>query len=241
MPYTRARAIFLIAVLAGPLALLAASCARAPEQQLLNQFFRASRARDNATLAMMSAVSLDPREQGVVDRFEITNVSEEERTPVNLQELVAAEEKARAEESAFSARKKEFQDANLTTIEEVLKLERDPNARMSAAQQKVKVEWDRWREETTTHTRAVSTARAAVGDATGPIEASLTQPDAPAFSPSEFDGAIVTKHVTVNANLVSPEGVAEEKELTLTLQRAEGTLSGETVEGRWIITRLQGL
>lgn len=241
MPYTRARAIFLIAVLAGPLALLAASCARAPEQQLLNQFFRASRARDNATLAMMSAVSVDPREDGYVDDFTITNVGEEQRTPVNLRDLVAAEEKARSDEREFGVRKQAYQDENLATIEQVLKLERSPNARMTPAQQQVKTEWDRWREETTDHTRATSEARAAVMDATGPIQASLTQPGTPPFTPGEFQGTLVTKNVTIDANVVSPEGTAEEKTLTLTLQRAEGMLSGQEVEGRWIITRIQGL
>lgn len=241
MPRSRAKAIFLIAVLAGPLALLAAACARPAEQQLLNQFFRASRARDNATLAMMSAVSMDPREHGVVDRFTITNVSDEQRTELNLSELLAAEQKARAAENEFTARKKEFQDANLETIEQVLKLERDPDARMTPAQQKVKIEWDRWREETTVHTRAVSEARTALGNAIGPIEASLLQPDAPRFDPSQFQGALVSKNVTIDANVVSPEGTAQQKELTLTLQRAEGTLSGNDVTGRWIITRIQGL
>lgn len=240
MPRTRAKAIFLIAVLAGPLALLAAACSRPAEQQLLTQFFRASRARDNATLAMMSAVSFDPREEGVVDDFDITEIGEEQRTPVNLRDLVAAEEKARSDEREFGVRKQAYQDENLATIEQVLKLERDANARMTPAQQQVKTEWDRWRAETTAHTRAISEARAAVVDATGPIQASLTQPNTPPFTAGEFQGALVTKNVTIDANVVSPEGTAEQKTLTLTLQRAEGTLSGQEVSGRWIITRLQG-
>lgn len=241
MARTRAKAIFLIAVLAGPLALLAAACSRPPEQQLLNQFFRASRARDNATLAMMSAVSFDPREQGVVEGFSITNVTEEQRTPVSLRSLVEAEQQAREAEAAFGKEKQAYQDANLTVIEQVLKLERDPGARMNAAQQKVKTEWDKWREDTTTHTRAVSGARAALVDAVGPIEASLTQPGAPAFVPAQFEGALVTKEVTIDATVASPEGVSAPKTLTLTMQRAEGTLAGQEMTGRWIITRIQGM
>lgn len=241
MARTRAKAIFLIAVLAGPLALLAAACARAPEQQLLDQFFRAARARDNATLAMMSAVSIDPREKGVVDRFSITNVTDEQRTPVSLRALVEAEDQARQTEAAFGKEKQVYQDANLAVIEQVLKLERDPAARMSPAQQSVKAEWDKWREDTTTHTRAVSGARAALSDAEGPIEASLMQPGGPAFVPAEFEGALVTKEVTVDANVVDPDGAAAPKTFTLTLQRAEGTLAGQQMEGRWIITRIQGL
>ena len=42
---------------------------------MLNQFFRAARARDNATLAMMSAVTFDPREQGAVERLRASPAS----------------------------------------------------------------------------------------------------------------------------------------------------------------------
>lgn len=241
MARSRAKAIFLIAVLAGPLALLAAACSRAPEQQLLNQFFRAARARDNATLAMMSAVSIDPREQGVVDRFTITNISEDQRTALDVRALAAAEAKARADENEFSARKKEFQDANLAIIEQVLKLERDPAARMTPAQQKVKAEWDKWRDDTGTYSKAVSDARAALTNAVGPLEASLMEPGGPRFDPTQFDGALVTKTVAIDANHVSPEGTASEKALTVTMQRAEGTMAGQPATGRWIITRVEGL
>lgn len=241
MARSRASAILLIAVLVTPLALLAAACSRPPEQQLLNQFFRAARARDNATLAMMSAVSLDPREQGTIGDFSITNVTEEQSTPVNLKSLVAAEQEARQAENDFSVKKKEYQDANLEIIEQVLKLERTPEARMNAAQQKVKAEWDKWREDTTTYARAVSDARQALVSAVGPIEASLTQPGAPAFDPAQYEGALVSKQVTVDATVTSPEGQASPKTLTITMQRADGTLAGQPASGRWIITRIEGL
>lgn len=241
MARSRASAILLIAVLVTPLALLAAACSRPPEQQLLNQFFRAARARDNATLAMMSAVSIDPREQGTIGDFSITNVTEEQRTTVDLKTLVAAEQKARQDENDFSVRKKEYQDANLEIIEQVLKLERTPTARMNPAQQKVKAEWDKWREDTTTYARAVSDARQALVSAVGPIEASLTQPGAAAFDPSQYDGALVSKQVTIDAAVTSPEGQTSQKTLTLTLQRADGTMGGQAASGRWIITRIEGL
>jgi hypothetical protein len=242
MARSRASAILLIAVLVAPLALLAAACSRGGgEQQLLNQFFRAARARDNMTLAMMPAVSIDPREHGHVERFSVTNVSEDQRRELDLKALVAAEQKARDEENAFSARKKEYQDANLEIIEQVLKLERTESPRMNAAQQKVKEEWDKWREDTTVYARAVSDARAALLSAAGPIEASLSQPGAPQFNPSAFEGALITKDVTIDATVVSPEGQSSQKELTIRMQRAEGTLNGQAANGRWIITRIQGL
>ena len=51
-------------------------CSRPPEQQFLTQFFRAARGRDNTTVGRMSAVEIDPRTQGSVEDFEITNISD---------------------------------------------------------------------------------------------------------------------------------------------------------------------
>ncbi|MGE0122278.1 MAG: hypothetical protein AB7U25_05010 [Vicinamibacterales bacterium] len=224
-----------------PLALTAAACSRPPEQQFLTQFFRAARARDNTTLAMMSAVSLDPREQGTVEDFTITSVTPENRTPLDLKSLLEAERQARDAESEFAKRKMEYQNANLPVIEQVVKLERDPKARLTPAQQVVKAAWDKWREDSATYTRAVSAARAAVVDATGPAEASLTQPGQPPFDPSAFTGEMVSKDVVLDAEIRNPQGQTAPATLTVTMTRAVGTLGGEAREGRWIITRIAGV
>ena len=42
---------------------------------------------------MMSAVDFNPREHGEVTAFEITNVSDDRRTPLDFQALVATERK----------------------------------------------------------------------------------------------------------------------------------------------------
>jgi hypothetical protein len=230
---------FVVAALL-PLALLAAACTRAPEQQQLTQFFRASRARDNTTLAMMSAVEFDPREQGTVEDFEITSVSPEQRRPLALKALMEAEKTARAAESEFAKRKMEYQIANQKVLEVVVKLERDPTAKLTPAQQAVKTAWDKWREESTTHTRAVSAARAAVTAGIGPAEASLTQPNQPGFDAATFEGELVTKDVAIAADIRTPQGQTESKNLTITFARVAGTLAGAPREGRWIITKIAG-
>ncbi len=237
----RFRAVLVVVAVMMPLALLAVACSRPPEQQLLTQFFRAARARDNTTLAMMSAVSLDPREKGTVEDFSITSVTPEVRTPLDLKALLEAERKARDAEAEFAKRKMEYQTANLPMIEQVVKLERDPKARLTAAQQVVKSAWDKWREESGTYTKAVSAARAAVVAATGPAEASLTQPGQPPFDPSAFQGEMVTKEVAIDAQLRSPQGQTAPATLTLTMSRAVGTLAGQAREGRWIITKIAGV
>jgi hypothetical protein len=235
---SRVTTTLLIALLTAPLALIEIACSRAPEQQFLTQFFRAARARDNATLAMMSAVSFDPRERGTVEEFDIASVGPEQRTPLDFKALIEAENKAREAEAEFAKRKKEYQDANLEAIEEVLKLERDPKARLSPAQMKVKAEWDKWREDTSVYAKASAAARSARVSSGGPAEASLTQPGAPEFDPSQFEGDLVTKAVTLNAQVRSPDGQLGPKTLVVTMQRAVGKQGGQERTGRWVITRI---
>lgn len=228
-------------LVAAALPLLAsAACSKPPEQAQLTQFFRAARARDNATLAMMSAVTFDPREDGTVEDFSITSVSPETRKPIGLKALLDAEKKAKEEEAAFSAKKMEYQTANLAMIEQVVKIERDPKAKMTPAQQAVKAAWDTWREDSSTRMRAVSDARAAVSRGLGPTEASLTQPGQPAFDLNTFDGELVSKDITIAATVKSPGGQTAGKTLTITMMRASGTQGGTAREGRWIITKIAG-
>jgi hypothetical protein len=241
MTPARVRAIVALVVVVAPFAFLAAACSRAAEQQFLTQFFRAARARDNNTLALMSAVSFEPRDVGTVDNFAIKQVSEERRTPVDFKGLYQAQQKAVDADAEFKKRKIEYQNANLPALETIVKLERDPNAKMSAEQLKMKAEWDKWRADTTMHTKAIASARQAFNNATGPAEASLSQPGQPPFNPEEFQGDLVAKDVTIDAQIRSPEGQTSQKTLVLTLQRAVGTLKGQRREGRWIITRIQGV
>jgi hypothetical protein len=241
MTSSRARATVAIAVLLAPLALLAAACSRPDEQQFLTQFFRAARGRDNNTLAMMSAVEFDPREQGSVGDFEITQVSEDRRTPLDFKSLLNAQAKATEADAEFRKRKIEYQNANLPALETIVKLERDPNAKMTPAQLQMKAEWDKWRADTTMHQKAIAAAKTAFSNTTGPAEASLTQPGQPPFDAEQFQGDLVSKDVTVNAQVQAPGGGATtQKTLVITMQRVSGTLAGQQREGRWIITRIQG-
>ena len=110
------RAGLAIGLVIAPLVLLAAACSRPPEQQFLTQFFRAARARDTSTIAMMSAVEFDPRERGEVNSFSITNISEEKRTPVDMKPLLDAVKKAEQDLEAFRAKKIEYQNANMKCL-----------------------------------------------------------------------------------------------------------------------------
>lgn len=233
---------FAAALLLVPTMLLIVSCSRPPEQQFLTQFFRAARARDNSTVGRMSAVDFDPRTQGIVERFSIVSVSPETRTPLTFMPLFDAERHAREEEDAFLKTKIEYQNANIKVIEEVLMIEQtNPTAKLTAAQAKVKAEWDTWREGISAHARATSTARAAIAGGTGLAEASLTQPGQSPLEAKTFIGETITKDVVITAAFTTPDGVSSEKTLTLTFSRVAGTIDGAAREGRTIITKIAGL
>jgi hypothetical protein len=220
-----------------PSVLLVVGCSRPPEQQFLTQFFRAAKGRDNTTVGRMSAVEIDPRTQGTVESFSIENISAETRTPLTFKPLFEAEAKAAEEERAFLKTKIEYQNANIKQIEEVLKLEAQPDAKFTPAQQKVKDEWDKWRAGIAEHARTTAGATAAIKRATGVAEASLTQPGQPALDAKTFEGETIKKDVTVKAEFKSPEGQTSEKTLVITIER----VAGGGREGRPIITKITGL
>jgi hypothetical protein len=216
---------------------IAISCSRPPEQQFLTQFFRAARGRDNTTVGRMSAVEIDPRTQGSINNFDIVSISEERREKLTFKPLFEAEAKAREAEKEFLKTKIEYQNANIKQIEEVLKLEQQPDAKFSPALQKVKAEWDKWRAEIGAHAKASNSASLAIKQATGLAEASLTQPGQPALDPKTFEGETITKDVVVDAEVRTPDGQTQNKQLTITIARVAG--SGR--EGRPVITRISGL
>jgi hypothetical protein len=237
---SRLRATLAVALVIAPLGILAAACSSTPaEQQLLTQFFRASRTRDNETLARMSAVEFDPREQGEVTDFDITSVSEERRTPLDFKSLIDAQKKAAENEADFRKRRLEFESANRPALEAIAKMERDPAAKLNPTQQKLKAEWDKWRQDALAVNKATSAARAALNNASGPAEASLAQPGQAAFAADKFTGELVSKDVTVNAQ-VRKGGETTNKTLVITIQRVDGTLDGAQRSGRPIIARIQG-
>ena len=225
------------AILLVPATLGVIACSRPPEQQFLTQFFRAARGRDNTTVGRMSAVEIDPRTQGAIEDFEITSIGDERREPLTFKPLFEAEAKAKEEEKAFLATKIEYQTANIKAIEEVLKLEAQPGAKFTPAQQKVKAEWDKWREGIAAHARATASATTAIKQSTGLAEASLTQPNQPPLDARTFQGETISKDVVVSADVKTPDGQTTKKTLTVTIAR----VAGGGREGRPIITKITGL
>jgi hypothetical protein len=49
---------------------------------------------------------------------------------------------------------------------------------------------------------------------------------------------MVTKDVTINADVRAPSGETSQKQMVVTLQRAVMTIGGQERTGRWIITKI---
>ena len=71
-----------------------------------------------------------------------------------------------------------------------------------------------------------------------PAEASLSQPNQPAFAVDKFEGELISKDVTVEAQVRQGEETTT-KTFVITLQRVVGTQDGEQRNGRTIIARIQ--
>ena len=219
--------------------LLLAACGSTPvEQQLLTQFFRAARVRDNTTLASMAAVTFDPRTDGSVTDFKIDSIGAQERRKLQVQEFTAEQEKIRADQVEFTKKMRDFYQSNSLTIDRLMKADqakqpvRGKDAEMLA-------EWKKWDADSRDLERKLSQARQKVAKEKSAAVASLTAPGRADVDVSGMDVDIITEPVTVTAQVQSPDGQTTPKTMVVTLQRASGMKDGQTIDGRWIIMSIQ--
>ncbi len=218
---------------------LMVACSSAPEQQLLQKYFQASRMRDNTTLANIATVSFSPTEQGTVQSFSVaTPEAQEERRPLNLKELAAAEEAARKEDEEFNKKKKEYQDANRQAIDRVLAAEA---ANKSVARGDVAVQeaWRKWRDDSAVYSKKLAEARQALSHERAMVDPSVYDARNPVDA-TKFDGELITKDLTLKAKVKTPDGATVDKDLHVRVTRADltGGPDGKAVSGRWIITHV---
>ena len=220
-------------------ALSACSSPHASEENLVRQFFRASGLRDSQTLSNFSTVSFDPKTEGTVADFEVTAVSPERTEPLRVIELDRAVTEAEAANKAFNEKKKMYQDANTQAIERVLKAE-SAGRKVTGRDAQVQAEWTKWRDESGAEAKKLSTARAVLADARPIAELSLmANSGAPTPTVEELDGTLVSKDISITAQVRGADGATTEKNYVMTAQRA--IVKGATGErqGKWIITALK--
>jgi hypothetical protein len=229
--------VFLLVPMLVATAVLSGACgASHPEQQQLQQFFRASGMRDEQTLANFAAVSFDPKTDGQVTAFTIESVSEPRVEPMKFADFSKALDDAQAADKEFSDRKKAYQDSHADALKRVLAAEAT-GKKAAGPDATVQTEWVKWRDDSNTSVKKVSDARSALQNATPIAEMSLSTPNGPTPDLAKTTGQMESKDVTIDATLKSADGSTAQKKLIVTMQRAVTTNPNKT--GKWIFTAIK--
>jgi hypothetical protein len=218
-------------------AVILAGCSGAAEQPILNQLFTASRLRDNTTLNGFSMVALDPVTQGSVTTFSIVSVSPEARKPLTLKTLARAYDDAKAEDAAFNKRHDDYEQQHMEEVTRIARAGRD--AKLKGGDADVQAAWFKMLDEGRDISRKVSDAKRRLATESVVIDMSVSDPRNP-IDVTKYDGDLVTKEVTVDAQLRTPAGTTVPKTYLVTMQRAvlKGGPKGD-ITGRWIVTGLK--
>jgi hypothetical protein len=215
--------------------LVLAACGSTPvEQQLLNQFFRAARVRDNTTVSSMSAVTFDPRSDGSVQQFTIDSIGAQQHRALQVQQLTDEQDKIRADQVDFTKKMRDFYQSNSVAIDRVSKA-KAANQPVKGKDAELLATWTKWDSDSRDLERKLSQARQKVAQEKSIAVGSLTPPGRDDIDVTGMDVDIITEPVNITAQVTSPDGKTESKPLVVTLQRASGKKGGQTTEGRWLI------
>ena len=202
------------------------------EREIISRFFSASRMGDRTTAANIAMVAFDPDEDGTVGSFDVTNVAEEQRRPLQIQDLAEALAQARAETQDHDERMRAYQDENVEAIGRVIEAERAGES-VASRDAEVQAAWSTFRDETQTLARAVSEAESALGEESQVATVSVFDASNP-IDVRQYGGELLSKEVTINAN-VSRGDSTEERTMVIMLQKVELGSGDTTIEGRWVI------
>ena len=211
-------------------------CSSTPEQPILQQFFTASRLRDNTTLAGFAATAFEPGTDGIVTTFTITNVTAEQRKPLTLKTLAKAHEDAKAADAEFTKRKDAYQAENLDAIKRVIAATR-ANGKIPPKDAAVQAAWSKFLEDGVAVARSVGDARRKLASETVVVDMSVNGGPTH-YDVTKYDGELISKEVSLSAPVRLPNGQTAQKNYIVTMQRAILKADRE-VTGRWIITGIK--
>jgi hypothetical protein len=214
--------------------LISAGCSAPAEQQIIKKFFDANRMRDQSTVANMATVEFDPQRDGVVPRFEVVSVSEEKSTPLNIKQYASELETARQSQEAFAKQITEYQKANAEEIDRVNRAALQ-NKALRGKDAELHASWQKWVADRAEHNKRVLDSRRKLAQETRVAEVSAFDARKP-IDVTKYDGELLTKEVTINAQVQPPGGTPSERRLIVTMQRAELKGPDGDRSGRWIIT-----
>jgi len=211
-----------------------------PEQSVIQKFFQSSRLRDNMTLGGMSMVAFDAAKDGVVEGFSVVSVSEPQVQPLKLKQLAAAYDEAAKASEDLNKRKLAYQDQRPNfndDLKKVLEAERT-GQKLKGKDAEFQAAWTKWREDTADVEKKKAAAREALSAERSVADLSTNNPANP-IDPAQYDGEMVTRDYTINANVQTPDGQHVKKTLIVTLQQARLKSDKGDINGKWIVTRIK--
>ena len=226
---------FLLAPIVFTLVFFTFACGGGADKPTLDNFFRASKMRDNSTLANIATVAFDPKTDGVVESFSVTNVGEEQVQPLRLKELAKQHDEAKKADEEFTKKKLAYQDQHSDELKALLEAEKAGKPAKGKAAE-FKTSWDKWREDTKTSSKAVSEALSQLSTERGIVDISVFNAMNP-IDATQYDGELATKIYTITAKILTPDGQHITKTLALTLQQAR-LKADKPIMGKWVITKI---
>jgi hypothetical protein len=215
-------------------------CGGSSEETIVRKFFAASRMRDNVTLGGIATVVFDPKTDGQVETFSFVSETPEQTQALDLKAKAAAFKEAQKADDAFTAKKNEYQKANLEAIDRVLKAEK-ASKKLAGRDADVQKAWTKWRDDLKESSKKVSDARKALGsDAAKVTELSMQNPMKP-VDVTDHEGTLATKEMTISAKVRTPDEQSARKTLIVTLQqgRLKANDGGADIVGKWVITKVK--
>jgi hypothetical protein len=223
-------------ILASLTTVILAGCSGAAEQPILNQLFTASRLHDTTTLNGFSMVELDPQKQGSVLSFSIISVTPDSHKPLALKSLAKAYDDAKAEDAAFNKRHDEYAQQHADAVTNVVKAGRE--TKLKGPDAEVQTTWFKMLDEGRDISRKMTESKRALAKESAVAEMSVADPRNP-VDVTKLDGEIVSKDVTLDANVRLPNGDSTKKTFVVTMQRALLKGPKGDITGRWIVTSVK--
>ena len=233
---TSLRFLIIPVLMACVVGMAACGAGSADEKTLFTKYFMSSKIGDNLTLANIATVVFNPQTDGQMMSFNITAVTEEKTTPLQMKASSEELRKAIAEENDFSKKKRDYQDANATAIEKLVKMEQT-NKKITGKEADLQKTWSKWRDDAKAMAQKVSEVRKKANEFRPIVEISAQDQRNP-IDVTAYDCDLISKDVTIEGQVKPPTGDTVTKSYVFTLQRAtlKNVKDGKDQAGRWVIT-----
>jgi len=233
---SRSAACILLAPILFVVLVSTAGCGGSSQGPLVRKFFVASRMGDATTLANLAMTTFDAGTEGTVESLSIVSEPPEQVVPLELKSLAEAYRAAQQEEQEFTGKWDTYQQLNKDAIKKAREADKK-GLKLKGQDGVVQEELAKWAADSERLAQKVSDTRTAVSRVRPLVELSMRNPLKP-IDPTEHEGTLATKEMTISANVRTPDGKSIKKNLVITLKQARMKGPKGDIAGNWIITKL---